>query len=116
MGKDTLTGGLAADVFTFTNVFESGITPSTQDTITDFNLAQGDKIDLTGIDAMTGGLSNDTFTFSNSAPTAGFGNGVLWYQSGILYGSNDNDAAAEFSIQVSLVGISASNVSDYILL
>jgi hypothetical protein len=77
---------------------------------------QGDKIDLTGIDAMTGGSPNDAFVFSNSAPSAGSGNGVLWYQSGVLYGSNDKDADAEFSIAANLIGITETNVSEYILL
>ena len=115
-GKDSLTGGSGADTFVFGNILESGITPLTQDTITDFSFVQGDKIDLTGIDAMTGGSPNDTFVFSNSAPLDGFSNGMLWYQSGVLYASNNDDAYAEFSVAVNLTGITATNVSEYILM
>jgi Ca2+-binding RTX toxin-like protein len=52
-GNDTLTGGLGADTFRFSK-FETG-----QDTITDFNLGQGDKIDLRGL------LSETGFTLNN---------------------------------------------------
>jgi Ca2+-binding RTX toxin-like protein len=42
-GNDFLSGGLGADIFRFINA-ETGT-----DTITDFNLSQGDKIDLRGL-------------------------------------------------------------------
>lgn len=51
LGADTLTGGAGADIFTFT------ATDGASDTVTDFNRAQGDKIDiadlLTGFDPLT---------------------------------------------------------------
>ena len=46
-GNDTLTGGTGADIF----VFESG---SGADTITDFNVGQGDRIDLRAFTAIHG--------------------------------------------------------------
>ena len=52
-GNDNLTGGLGADTFRFIT-FETG-----QDTIADFNVTQGDKIDLRGLLTDTGfNLSN----------------------------------------------------------
>jgi Ca2+-binding RTX toxin-like protein len=52
-GNDSLTGGLGADIFRFIT-FETG-----QDTIADFNVTQGDKIDLRGLLTDTGfNLSN----------------------------------------------------------
>jgi Ca2+-binding RTX toxin-like protein len=57
-GADTLTGGLGADTF----VFQSATAFSASDTITDFNAAQGDRIDLkdvlSGYDPLTMNLSD----------------------------------------------------------
>jgi Ca2+-binding RTX toxin-like protein len=115
-GKDTQTGGTGRDYFDLDKTTESGITFSTRDVIQDFSKSQGDKIDLRTIDAKTGGGSNDAFSFTGTAPVEGAGNGKLWYSNGVLLGSVDNDAAAEFSIQVTLTGISASNAAEYILM
>jgi Ca2+-binding RTX toxin-like protein len=54
-GNDNLTGGLGADTFRF-GQFETG-----QDTINDFNVNQGDKIDLRGLLADSG-LTLDNLT------------------------------------------------------
>ena len=51
-GSDDLYGGLGNDSFKYTNVFESGLTPSTRDNIHDFT--SGDKLDLSAIDAKSG--------------------------------------------------------------
>ena len=50
-GADELTGGRDADTFVWMSVRDTGVTPDTWDTITDFNRGQGDLIDLTVIDA-----------------------------------------------------------------
>ena len=42
LGTDTLTGGAGADIFAYRNSYG-------QDTITDFNATQGDRIDLAGL-------------------------------------------------------------------
>ncbi|WP_133126190.1 beta strand repeat-containing protein, partial [Vibrio breoganii] len=44
LGSDILTGGLGGDLFVWTDVDDG-----TQDVITDFNLIEGDSIDLTGV-------------------------------------------------------------------
>jgi serralysin len=118
VGKDTLTGGTGRDYFDFDKISESGITSSTRDVIKDFIKSQGDKIDLRTIDAKSGGTSNDAFSFVSRAPTTDgtASNGKLWYANGVLYGSTDSDRAAEFSIEVNLTGISASNAADYVFL
>lgn len=119
-GKDILTGGAGSDYFVFDKTTESGITSTTRDVIKDFSKSQGDKIDLKTIDAKAGGTSNDDFSFLSSAPTnntaSQSSNGKLWYSSGVLYGSTDTDKDAEFSIQVTLSGITTTNASEYILL
>jgi len=119
-GKDILTGGAGSDYFVFDKITESGITSTTRDVIKDFSKSQGDKIDLRTIDAKAEYTSNDTFSFLSSAPTnnssSQSSNGKVWYSSGVLYGSTDTDKAPEFTIQVTLSGITTSNASDYILL
>jgi hypothetical protein len=54
-GNDVLTGGTGADVFRFTQ-FETG-----SDTITDFNVTQGDKLDLRGLLQGTGFGANTNY-------------------------------------------------------
>jgi Ca2+-binding RTX toxin-like protein len=115
-GKDNLYGGSGRDYFDFDKISESGITTATRDVIKDFSKSQGDKIDLRTIDAKSGGTSNDQFSFVGKAPAEGSGSGKLWYANGVLYGSTDSDKAAEFSIEVTLTGISVSNATDYIFL
>ena len=111
LGLDSLTGGGGNDIFRFGNIAESSLTSN--DIIYDFSL--GDKIDLSAIDAKSVSRANDAFTFigtSANLTTTG-GNGVLWFENNILYGSNDNDLAAEFQIQV--VGINTLSLADIIL-
>ena len=69
-GNDTLTGGSGADTF----VYKDG---HGQDTITDFSLAQGDKIDLTGvtgIKAFSDIQARTTQVGANTVITFGLGN------------------------------------------
>ena len=116
-GSDTLTGGLGADKFKFNIESETGITVTTRDIIVDFNQAEGDKIDLLAIDANTA-LGNNAF----STPTVGgafsgvFANpGDLYFDqtAHILYGNNNKDSAADFSIQ--LTGLKSLVVTDLVL-
>lgn len=52
-GADSLTGGSGGDVFVYAATNEAG------DTITDFNLGQGDRIDLSALFAAIGYTGND---------------------------------------------------------
>jgi Ca2+-binding RTX toxin-like protein len=119
-GNDVLYGGSGLDYFDFNSVLDSGVISATRDVIKDFSKSQGDKIDLRTIDAKISTTNNDAFSFIGSAPTnnsaSQASNGKLWYADGILYGSTDSDKAAEFSIQVTLTGISASNAAEYVFL
>jgi Ca2+-binding RTX toxin-like protein len=65
IGDDILTGGLGADVFRFIQS-ETG-----QDTVTDFNLIQGDKIDLRGLLNNSGFSLSDLSLFLNLADGVG---------------------------------------------
>ncbi|WP_292933770.1 hypothetical protein [Novosphingobium sp. PASSN1] len=94
---DELTGGGGADVFRYAALAES--TASARDLITDFE--PGDRIDLSAIDAVPGYI-DDPFRFVDTAPTAGAGLGVVWFDSGarLLCASTDADAAAEFVVKI----------------
>jgi Ca2+-binding RTX toxin-like protein len=116
MGQDILTGGLGADVFVFYWVTESAV-GSTRDQISDFSVAQGDRLDLWGIDADETVAGNQAFVNLVSSATqyaaattftgANAGPGQLYYDQirQVLFGNTDADSAAEFSI--SLKGVTA---------
>ncbi len=112
-GSDDLYGGLGNDTFKITNVFESGLTSTTRDHIFDFT--NGDKIDLSAIDAKVGNKTNDAFTFISDASNLSLANanGAMWFENGVLYGSNDRDTAAEF--QIELVGVTLISQTDLVL-
>lgn len=108
MGKDVLSGGAGADVFHFLSPAEAGLGAS-QDRITDF-VRGTDKINLSAIDAIVGaGTANDAFTFIGSAQFSAAGQ--VRFANGVLYGSTDADAAAEFSIALTgVTSLSATNI------
>ena len=58
---------------------------------------------------------DDAFTYVGAAAnvTTANANGAVWFENGILYGSNDRDTAAEFQIQ--LVGVTDLLATDLIL-
>jgi hypothetical protein len=61
------------------------------------------------------GHSNDAITYVGAAAnvTTANANDAVWFENGILYGSNDRDTAAEFQIQ--LVGVTDLLATDLIL-
>jgi Ca2+-binding RTX toxin-like protein len=59
-GGDTLSGGLGADTFWYVALSDS--TVAAPDLIKDFNVAQGDVLDLSVIDANTGLAGDQAFT------------------------------------------------------
>ena len=113
-GKDIMSGGVGSDIFSYQNVTESDIVnPNAFDLIKDFNLSEGDKIDLSAMDAKSGGTTNDIFSFYSSAPkTAGASSdGAVWFSNGFLFASNDTDIQAEFKVALNGVSnITASNI------
>ena len=123
-GRDTLSGGAGKDVFDFDKSAESGPSAAARDAILDFSHRDRDLVDLRSIDAklsqaghVAASGNNDAFVFVGSAPGAN-NEGVLWYDATakVLYGSTDADAAAEFSVQVDLTGITPANAASYLLL
>ncbi|SCY88907.1 family 16 glycosylhydrolase [Paracoccus tibetensis] len=104
LGKDELTGGLGADHFVFRSAAETGPTAAQRDVITDFNRAQGDRIDLSEIDAIAGLAGDQAFRF---IATAGFSktSGELRYEHNknvtLVHGDTDGDGIADFTIELS---------------
>ncbi|HSX86866.1 MAG TPA: type I secretion C-terminal target domain-containing protein, partial [Pseudomonas sp.] len=112
LGTDTFYGGLDADRFDFNALSEMGL-GALRDVIGDFNSSEGDQIDLSTLDADTSTTANDAFSFIGSDS---FSNtnaaGQLRFLDGILYGSTNADANAEFEIQ--LLGVTSLNSTDLI--
>lgn len=102
-GADALLGGEGADSFIFTSVKDSTVAKSGRDTVRDFSLKQGDKIDLSAIDADTLQAGNQSFSFIG---TSAFTNkaGELRYERALgqtyVYGDVNGDGIADFSILI----------------
>jgi Ca2+-binding RTX toxin-like protein len=105
LGKDILIGGLGADKFKFNAVLESRVSVTLRDIIQDFNVGQGDKIDVSAIDANAAVAGNQAFVLLQGGAFSGvFANsGELYFDqtAQVFYGNNDGDSAADFAIQLS---------------
>ena len=66
-GADDMFGEAGADRFVWTAVADSGMTAATSDTIFDFNFADGDRIDVSGIDANRYATGDQAFRFIGTA-------------------------------------------------
>jgi Ca2+-binding RTX toxin-like protein len=83
------------------------------DTIVDFNRQQSDKLDLSRIDANTALAGDQAFTFIGSSAFSANATGQVRYVGGVLYGSVDADADAEFAIV--LTGAPKVMAADFLL-
>lgn len=90
LGNDILTGGSGADIFKWTSEDITSSGAPFQDTITDFSMAQGDKLDLT--DVLTGEGSDLTTYLSFG--TSG-GNAVV-----SVYANGVNDGTPDMTIVI----------------
>lgn len=111
-GRDRLAGGSGSDVFDFDRAGHSGPAAGARDRITDFTRG-ADRIDLSGIDADTSTAANDAFRYIGAKAFGADATGQLRLEDGVLYGSTDADAAAEFSIE--MVGVTALRAADLVL-
>ncbi|MGL4965691.1 MAG: beta strand repeat-containing protein [Inquilinus sp.] len=114
-GRDTLTGGGGADRFVYSAVGDSAV-GANRDVITDFNHAQGDRIDLSAIDANGGVLGNAAFTFIGTGLYTGVA-GQLRYAVGggqtVIAGDVNGDGVSDFHI--ALTGSIALVAGDFVL-
>jgi Ca2+-binding RTX toxin-like protein len=106
VGTDTLIGGLGNDKFDYNFISDSPPGAAFHDHITDFTgngAGAGDVIDLSRIDANGAGFGLGAFNFIFANPfVAGIATGDLRYDpgTGLLQGSTDADASAEFEIHL----------------
>lgn len=110
-GSDRLSGGKGADTFVF-QTGDSGKTSSTRDTILDFSSKNDDQIDLSSLDANSTKSGDQAFTYISSQAFHGKA-GELALHNGILEGDTNGDKVADF--QISLVGVTSLQSSDFIL-
>jgi Ca2+-binding RTX toxin-like protein len=82
MGRDFLSGGTGLDFFIWNQANETGVTEGTADAITDFNIAEGDRINLAAIDADVYAPGNQAFTFIGQAGFSGMAGEINYYHSG----------------------------------
>ena len=92
LGQDTLTGNAGVDTFVFQRIDDTGNTQASADRITDFQSAQGDKIDLSGIDADISTLADDAFVFIGSSAFTSAAQVRSFVSSGVTYISLNTDA------------------------
>ena len=117
-GRDLYTGGAGRDLYDFNTVNDSRVGSTVRDVVTDFGYGQ-DKIDLAGIDADTTHAGNQAFHWvGNAAFTANHPGEVGWFTSGantIIQASTDNDATAEFQLQLSGISGPSLAATDFFL-
>ena len=109
-GLDRMYGGAGRDVFDYNRVAETGRTAAAADVIVGF-VAGTDRIDLSTLDANTLAGGNQAFKFIGSSAFSGAGQ--LRFAGGVVYGSTDADATAEFAIKLS--GVASVTAGDFIL-
>ncbi|MEN8640701.1 beta strand repeat-containing protein [Pseudomonas sichuanensis] len=98
--QNVFTGGLGSDVFAFTNANQLGNDAATRDTIKDFKSGV-DLIDLTAIGNFQLIDGNADFTGANQVKLV----------AGVLYGTLDNNADADF--QIVLTGVNSLTQGDF---
>jgi Ca2+-binding RTX toxin-like protein len=116
LGKDVLTGNGGADTFRFQTIGDSASSEDAADIITDFSLAQGDRLDMSGIDALPASLPDNAFTFIGSAGFSAAGQVRSYISNGMTYVALNTNA--DFSTAEMMVAITANqtlNASSFIL-
>ena len=99
---DQLTGGLGADTFVYTTLGDFG-SGGTNDRISDFNRADGDKLDLTGVDANINAANDQAFTFLGAGAfthLAGELRSTATASGNIVQGDVNGDGVADFTFVV----------------
>jgi Ca2+-binding RTX toxin-like protein len=113
-GRDALTGNAGADSFFLGEDldedgsvgYESGVGKGNRDRIIDFNRADGDKIDVSNIDADLTAVGLQDFGFvGEEVPGTGELGFLESAGSTIVRGNTDDDAAADFEIQLDGAGL-----------
>ena len=112
-GGEVFAGYRGADLYRFDALSDSRAARRLRDVIVDFNGAEGDRIDLTGITStLTERGSDDTWTFIGNDPF--FASRQIRFNAGILQLSSDRDREPEFSLDLLNVGLGDFN-SPYVI-
>ncbi len=112
-GQDTLTGGLGADTFDF-NALADSVVGAGRDLVTDFNHAQGDRLDLYSIDANTSLSGNQKFTFIGDASFSGVAGQLRAVVGGIAGGTlvqADVNGDSVADLEIGLAGVTVPLVA-----
>ncbi|WP_136069047.1 cellulose binding domain-containing protein [Modicisalibacter radicis] len=96
-GQDTLEGGDGADSFVFRSTFESG--PHDADRVIDFDLAEGDVIDLSAIDANLALDGDQAFAWRGDLGFTGAG-GELRLEGETLQADVNGDGITDMAIEL----------------
>lgn len=102
-GADTLTGGSGADTYVFNRLDDTG-TGAERDVIIGFKSSEHDQLDLTALGDFTF-IGNQAFNATDASLQ-------LRFDGGVLYGSTNADATAEFEIQ--LTGVKTLQAGDFV--
>lgn len=101
-GKDRLTGGPGVDSFVFRKATESRPGKTRRDTVTDFDAAAGETIDLSRMDANRSRKGVQRFRYIGARAFSGTP-GELRFSRGLLRGDVDGDARTDFEVAVKVV-------------
>ena len=115
-GRDVLTGGDGQDTFQYLVLSDSAVASSARDLIQDFDLLDGDRINLSAIDAVADGSVNQAFRYIGAVDfhdRAGELRSVVSGGNTLVSGDVDGDGAADFSIL--LKGALTLQAGDFIL-
>jgi Ca2+-binding RTX toxin-like protein len=116
LGKDTLTGNTGSDTFRFQTIEDSANFEDTADIITDFSLAQGDRIDISGIDAVASSVADNAFVFIGSSAFSAAGQVRFFASSGMTYVSlNTNSDLNNVELMIALTGQLTMQQSHFLL-
>jgi Ca2+-binding RTX toxin-like protein len=110
-GRDTLTGGTGADLFVFETAKDSGSGRKQADVLADFNGADGDRIDLSGI-----GRADDSLSFIGRKAFSGTAGEVRFGVPGddaLVQLDLNGDGKADFMLR--LEDVTALTAADFIL-
>ncbi len=104
-GQDTITAGAGRDQFRF---LPSAVGPANSATFTDFNPADGERLDLSAIDAIAGTPGNQAFTVIGTNAFSSTPGELRWQDLGggmlLVQGNVNADPAADLTITLALAG------------
>jgi Ca2+-binding RTX toxin-like protein len=112
-GSDTLTGGIGADKFVYTVAMDTPVGGIYHDVITDFSVAELDKINLSAIDANSVLAGDQKFSFISTGFTGAAGQVRFDAGTNLVLADIDGDGLAE--IEINLTGVATLSVTDFIL-